>query len=130
MNTTPKTLTANALINLLAEDLRRAARFAALVIDASIKAAAKVDEGGGIANVSIGDYEPIDVTVDPVDTESLRDAYGLLRGNRVAFRAVKSADGVLTVVGKADGIVRIRLFTRDGKPHLVVETGAVLPMNA
>lgn len=128
--TKTKTLTADTLINLLAEDPQLAACFAALVIEASIKATAKVGEGGGIANVSIGDFEPIDVTVDHVDIESLLDAYGLLRDNRVAFRAIKSADDVITVVGKADGIDWIRLFARDGMAHLVVETGGFIPIKS
>jgi len=129
MNTKTKTLTADALIHLLAEDPQLAACFAALVIEDANKEMATVDDGGGLANVSLDDFEPIDVTVDHVDTESLRDASGLLRDNRVAFRA-ESADGALTVVGKVDGIVWIRLFACDGRPHLVVETGAVMPMKS
>ena len=127
MTTETTTLTAKALIELLAEDHEVARHFALLVIEAALDALPKVDDVEGIANISVGGFKPIDVIVDHVDSDSSRSIYTKLRDNRVAFRKVCSDDGSTSLVGSVAGSDWIRIFgDSDGKPHLAVDTGAVL----
>jgi hypothetical protein len=127
MTTKKTTLTTEALIELLAKDHEVARHFALLVIEAALEAMPTVDDVGGIANISAGGFKPIDVIVDHVDSDSSRSVYAKLRDNRVSFREVRSTDGSTSLVGSIAGSDWIRIFgDSDGKPHLAVDTGAVL----
>jgi hypothetical protein len=127
MNNKTTSLFPETLINLLAEDHKLARRFALLVIETTHEAMATADDVGGIANISVGDFEPIDVIVDHVDRESSQSVHIKLRDDRVSFRNVCSADSSTSLVGSIAGTDWIRIFVGgDGKPHLAIETGAVM----
>ena len=127
LTTEMTTLTAKSLIELLAESHEVARHFALLVIEVALETLPKVDDVGGIANISVGGFKPIDVIVDHVDSDSSRSVYAKLRDNRVSFREVRSTDGSTSLVGSIAGTDWIRIFgDSDGKPHLAVDTGAVL----
>jgi hypothetical protein len=127
MTTKTTTLTAKTLIELLAEDHEVARHFALLVIDATLKSLPTADDVGGIANISVGGFKPIDVIVDNTDSDSSRSVYAKLCDNRVSFRKVCSGEGSTSLVGSIAGTDWIRIFSgEDGKPHLAVDTGAVL----
>ena len=69
LTTEMTTLTAKSLIELLAESHEVARHFALLVIEVALETLPKVDDVGGIANISVGGFKPIDVIVDHVDSD-------------------------------------------------------------
>ena len=115
----------------MAKDHEFARRFASLVtslvISANDEAVEVADDVGGVANISVGDFMPIDVIVDHADMDSLQSVHDELHDDNVAFRNVFSAEGSISLVGSIADADWIRIFVGgDGKPHLAIETGAVL----
>ena len=105
------------LIEKLAADHMLAWRFTLTMLNQMLAEVLPEHRLSGIANLSVGDNDEIDVYIDPVAASTLHALHQELSAERVKFCAIDVDERPASLVGRVDGVDRLKIFV-DGRSTL------------